>query len=493
MSDELEFAPGDAARWTWSAADVRQLGHVVVDLIAEHLTHIADQPVFRPFPNDRAQAMLTEVLPEQGRDVEAIIQRFAEDVMPYPLGNGHPRFAGWVNGPPVVVSVFAEALAAAMNPSVAGGNHAATYVERQVLEWLKQLIGFPADGMGLLVSGGSAATQIALACARHRATGGSVRANGVQPEHGRLLVYTSQEGHSAILKAVELLGLGRSALRSVPCDAAYRINVEALASMLAADLAAGQRPMAVAVSAGTVNTGAIDPLRDVRALCDHHQIWMHVDGAYGAPAILDPRYTDELVPLASADSVAIDAHKWLYVPYDAGAVLVRDTELMRDTFTLVPPYLKEDSDPDGVTWLRWFSEYGLEQTRPFRALKIWMALQHHGRAGYAQSVARDNRLADHLAALIDQQPELELVAHNLSIVCLRAVPAGVPAAELNEFNRRLLRDIQLGGRAFLSGTELEGRFVLRACLINPRTTVADVEQILSTINSESRRQRDAAR
>lgn len=161
MSDELEFAPGQAARWTWSAADIRQLGHRVVDLIAEHLTQIADQPVFRPFPNDRAQAMLTEALPEQGRDVEAIIERFAEDVMPYPFGNGHPRFAGWVNGPPVVVSVFAEALAAAMDPSVAGGNHAATYVERQVLEWLKQLIGFPADGMGLLVSGGSAATQIA--------------------------------------------------------------------------------------------------------------------------------------------------------------------------------------------------------------------------------------------------------------------------------------------------------------------------------------------
>lgn len=490
MSDDLDFSAATAARWTWQAEEIRRVGHRVVDLIAEHLTQIPDEPVFRPFPNDRATAMLNESLPEHGSEGDTILQRFAEDVMPYPFGNGHPRFAGWVNGPPVVLSVFAEALAAAMNPSVAGGNHAATYVERQVLEWFKQLIGFPPQSMGLLVSGGSAATLTALACARHAATGGAVRADGLRPEHGQLVVYISQEGHSAIRKAVELLGLGRTALRTIGCDAAYRIDVAGLEQMLVEDLADGLRPMAVAVTAGTVSTGAIDPLREVRALCDRHQVWMHVDGAYGAPAILDPRYTDELAPMAHADSVAIDPHKWLYVPYDAGAVLVRDAELMRDTFTLVPPYLQEDSDPGGVTWLRWFSEYGPEQTRPFRALKIWMALQYHGRAGYAESISRDNRLADHLAELVDNHPDLDLVAHNLSIVCLRAVPAGLPAAELNEFNRRLLRTVQLSGQAFLSGTEIGARFVLRACLINHRTTGVDVDHIFNTITSEARRQRD---
>jgi aromatic-L-amino-acid/L-tryptophan decarboxylase len=462
--------------WEWTPAEIRRIGHRVVDLIADHLTELPDEPVFRPFPNDRARAMLDEPLPERGADADAILDRFAREVLPHPFGNGHPRFFGWVNGPPVVLGVLAESLAAAMNPSVAGGNHAATYVERQALNWLKDLVGLPRDAMGLLVSGGSAATLIGLAVARHRATAGAVRERGVAA--GDLVVYASDQGHSAITKAVEVLGLGRDRLRVLPTDARRRLDVEALGTAIAADRAAGLTPMAVAASAGTVNTGAIDPLAEIADLCAQERVWLHVDGAYGAPGVLDLRYRDELAPIARADSLAMDAHKWLYVPYDAGAVFVRDADLMRDAFSFVAPYLRASADPDGVSWLPWLSEYGLEQTRAFRALKVWMALAYHGRAGYAEAIGRDLDHASRLARAVEAHPELELVAHNLSIVCLRARS---PDGDLDDLNERVLRDVQLGGRAFLSGTTLDGRFVLRACFVNPRTRVEDVDVLVDAI------------
>ena len=480
---ELDFGPEARARWVPQAEELRRLGHAVVDLLVEHLAGDDAARAFRPYPNERARAMLAEPLPEHGEDADAVLARVAADVLPYPFGNGHPRFAGWVNGPPVPLAVLAEALAAAMNPSVAGGNHGATYVEHQVLHWLKDLVGFPVDGMGLLVSGGSAATFHALAVARHRATDGRVRAEGLRQGGRKLTVYTSTEGHSAIAKAVEALGLGTANLRRLPVDGDRRLRVDALRHALVHDRAAGRVPMAVAVSAGTVNTGAIDPLGAVADLCARERVWLHVDGAYGAPAVLDPGHREALAPLARADSVALDPHKWLSAPVDAGAVLVRDADLMRSTFSLVPPYLRQQSDPDGVGWLPWFSEYGTEQTRAFRALKVWVALRLHGRAGYAASISRDIALAGRLAELADAHPDLELVAHGLSIVCLRCRPPGVPDGALDALNRRVLTAIQLGGEAFLSGTELDGRPVLRACFINPRTTAADVERIAELVAS----------
>ena len=479
----LEHPPGDAERWQPDAERIRALGHRVVDMVADHLTSLPDRPVFSPYPQQLAQALLAETWPEQGEPAEAVLERIAEGVMPWPFGNGHPRFAGWVNGPPVVLSVLVETLAAALDPSVAGGNHAATYVELQVLAWLKQLIGYPAAAGGLLVSGGSAATLTALAVARDRATSGRVRSQGVSRGE-QLVVYTSVEGHSAIAKAVEALGLGSEQLRRVPVDSARRLRVDLLRQAVDADSAAGRVPMAVVVSAGTVNTGAIDPLGEVREFCDQARVWMHVDGAYGAPAVLDPRYRAELAPMAGADSVALDAHKWLYVPYDAGVVLVRDAEQMRATFSRVAAYVAETGDPEGVTWLPWFSEYGLEQTRPFRALKVWAALRHHGRAGYARSISRDNRLADALAQRIAVHPALQLVARGLSIVCFLYVPTpDVSDDEVDRLNRQVLRSVQLGGQAFLSGTELDGRFVLRACLINPRTAADDLDRIVDAVVS----------
>jgi len=324
----LEFAPETQRRWEWSPEDIRRFGHLVVDLIAHHLTSLPERPVFRPFPPELAERFLDAGLPLAGQAPEEILAAFARDVEPYPFGNGHPRFYGWVNSPPAVIGIFAEALAAAMNPSVAGGNHAATYVERQVLHWFRSLLGFPASSMGLLVSGGSMATLTGLAVARHvqltARLGIDVRTSGLQGVGRRLLVYTSTEGHSCIRKAVELLGLGSDNLRVVPVDTQRRMQVHALETAIQQDLEAGHIPIAVAASAGTVNSGAIDPLAALRQLCDRFGLWLHVDGAYGAPAILSKWYREEIAPIALADSVALDPHKWLYVPVEAGLVLIRD-------------------------------------------------------------------------------------------------------------------------------------------------------------------------
>ncbi len=380
-ADPLEFPPESRARWEWSAEEIRRVGHRVVDLIAEHLTTLPDRPVFRPYPRAEADALLAAPMPSEGIDPSRILEQFAAAIEPYPFGNGHPRFYGWVNSPPAVIGVFAEALAAAMNPSCAGGNHAAVYVEHQVLRWFAAMLGFPEDSGGLLVSGASMATVTALAVARHTATGGAVRTRGLQRNGAPLVVYTSVEGHGCVQKAVELLGLGAEHLRLVPADAEFRLRVPDLERAIAGDRAAGLRPMAVVANAGTVNTGAIDPLAEIAAVCRRDGVWLHIDGAYGAPAILTDRYREALEAIGLADSVAVDPHKWLYVPVEAGLVLVRDAAAMRDAFSLVPPYLRTDGRAAGVGGPPWFSEFGVQQTRGFRALKVWMALKHHGRAG----------------------------------------------------------------------------------------------------------------
>jgi glutamate/tyrosine decarboxylase-like PLP-dependent enzyme len=489
MDNPLEFTPAARQRWEWSPEAIRRVGHQVVDLIAHHLTSLPERPVFQPFPTTLAERLSTADPPLSGQAPEDILADFARDIEPYPFGNGHPRFYGWVNSPPSIMGIFAEALAAAMNPSVAGGNHAATHIERQVLHWFQELLGFPSSSMGLLVSGGSMATLTALAVARHVQLSTKlrrdVRSTGLQDVGCRLLVYTSSEGHSCIRKAVELLGLGSDNLRTVPVDAERRMQVQALEATLQQDLAAGHCPLAVVASAGTVNSGAIDPLACLRQLCDRYGLWLHVDGAYGAPAILSPQYRQELAPLALADSLALDPHKWLYVPVEAGLVLVRAGQAMRDTFSLVPPYLRNDGATDEVFGLPWFSEYGFQQTRGFRALKVWMSLKHHGLSGYAEAITRDIALADYLARLVDASATLQRLAAGLSIVCFRYAPPSLRhhAERLDALNKTILETLQRNGQAFLSGTTLDGVFVLRACIVNPRTTAADVDFLVHLVHT----------
>lgn len=503
--DQRQQAPDG---WEWPAEQVRRLGHDVVDLLADYLSGLPQRPVFRPYPAELVEALGSEPVPAMGAPVEAVLDDFRRQVAPYPFGNGHPRFHAWVNSPPHLLGVYAEALAAAMNPSVAGGNHAAVHVEHQVVRWFAELAGYGPDSAGLLVSGGSMATLTALAVARHRAgqrAGIDVRADGVQApvdEGGapprRFVLYLGTESHGAARKAVELLGLGASAIRTIDSDREHRMRPDLLRARIERDRAEGHVPVAAMASAGTTNTGAIDPLDDIADVCAEQGVWLHVDAAYGGPAVLLlDRYQQSRAGLARADSLALDPHKWLYAPVDAGLVLLRDGAAARDTFSLVPPYLRTDGDPAGVGGPVWFSEYGFEQTRPFRALKIWMLLKHLGLAGYRELISHDLALAERLAATVQAAPDLELLARGLSVVCFRCRPPSPrlgPAPEqdqepeqgrdsLDELNRRVLAAVQLGGRAFLAGTTVDGVFALRACLVNPGTGAADVDAVVAEVRA----------
>jgi aromatic-L-amino-acid/L-tryptophan decarboxylase len=477
-------------RWEWTAEEIKRVGYKVVDLIAEHLTSLPRRPVFRPFPEDLADEYLNSPPPSEGQDPDAILAQFAEQVEQYPFGNGHPRFYGWVNSPPTVMGIFGDALAATLNPSNAGGNHAPIYVERQVIQWFKQLVNFPGESMGLLVSGGSTAALTGLAVARQVKAGFDVRKEGLQNGHPRLIVYKGAEGHGCNQKAVELLGLGNENLHTIPHDSAQRISVAALDAAIRRDLEDGHRPIAVVASAGTVNTGAIDRLGEIADVCARHNVWLHVDGAYGGPAILSTKYRDALSALTRADSIALDPHKWLYVPVEAGIVLVRDGEAMRSAFSLVPPYLRTDGSTTGVGGLTWLSEYGFQQTRGFRALKVWMALKHHGLDGYRKAIDKDIALAEHLAARVRAAPELELhEPQSLSIVCFRYVPPGTRPERtvLNQVNKTLCEEIQLGGKAFVSSTVMDDQFWLRACIVNFRTQPDDIDALVELVRASGGR------
>jgi aromatic-L-amino-acid decarboxylase len=474
-------------QWDWSSAEIRRVGYRVVDLIAEHLGSIPSRPVFAPVPQELAQTFLQEPAPEIGRDADDILELFRSTVEPYPFGNGHPRFFGWVNSPPTVMGIFADALAAAMNPSCAGGNHAAIYVERQVVNWFKQILGYPADGFGLLVSGGSMAALTALAVARHAKCGFDVRVQGLREAPSRLVFYKSAEGHGCHQKAVELLGIGSNSIRTIEHDRAWRMRPSALAAAIKEDRREGRTPVAVIASAGTVNTGAIDPLDEIAEVCREHDVWLHVDGAYGAPAIMSERYARTLEAIALSDSVALDPHKWLCIPVEAGLVLVRHQEAQRAAFSLVPPYLRTDGSLTGVGGPPWFSEYGFQQTRGFRALKVWMSLLHHGLAGYRSAIDRTLDLATSLADMLRSSDDFEVCEpQSLGIVCFRfrpSPPLDDGDQDLNSVNQVALERLQLGGQAFVSSTSLNGVFWLRACVLNPRTTIEDLHALLEAVRT----------
>src|SRR4051812_22502410 len=472
----------------WSAEEIRRVGYRVVDLIADHLSTLPQSPVFRPVPTERAQAFLSTPVPQQPIPPDEILRRFEETIEPYPFGNGHPRFWGWVNSPPALMGIFADALAAAMNPSCAGGNHAAIYVEHQVLGWFRDLLGFPAGSAGLLVSGGSMATMTALAVARHVRSGVDVRISGLRDAPQPFAFYMSGEAHSCARKAIELLGFGSASIRTIETGDDFRMNVAALDAAIAVDRSRGVRPIAVVATGGSTNTGAIDDLASIAAVCRRHHVWMHVDAAYGGPAILSGQYATALRDIAQADSVALDPHKWLFVPVEAGLVLVRDGEAMRSAFSLVPPYIRQSGSAGDVYGLPWFSEYGFQQTRGFRALKVWMTMQEFGTAGYKAAIEGNIALAAYLAERVREADDLELCAPpSLSVVCFRFVDAPMrnedAAASLN---RALLERLQLGGEAFLTSTELRGRYVLRACIVNYRSGRDDVDRMLDAVRTIGR-------
>jgi aromatic-L-amino-acid/L-tryptophan decarboxylase len=465
----------------------RELGHLAVDFAADYLETLRKRPVFTPMTPDERQELLTLDLSEEGIPPEELLTTIRNCLFTHPMGNGHPRFFGWVNSPPALPGILAEFLAATLNPSCAGGDHAAIYLEYSVVRWLMELIGFPQEkSMGLFVSGASMATLTCLAAARFwvaKKAGWNVREQGLQAQNPDLVLYLSEEGHGCIRKAAEMLGLGSNALRLIPTDSAFRMDVAALRAAIQADRAAGRQPFCVAASAGTVNTGAIDPLALLADICAEESLWLHVDGAYGAVGKVDPQIAPLFEGIERAQSVSIDPHKWLSVPVECGCAFVSDKHLLRETFSLVPPYLQLE-EGKGFANLPWFSEYGFQQTRDFRALKVWMVLQTTGRQGLVQRIHHHIALAQHLAAQIDAAPDFECLAPvTLSIVCFRYLPPELKgdAAAIEQINRTLVPLLQLTGDAFLTSTVLHDQFALRACILHDATTLDDLTILLESV------------
>jgi aromatic-L-amino-acid/L-tryptophan decarboxylase len=465
---------------TGDLSEFRQTGHALVDAVADYLAGLPERPVWQPLPDDLRMELLSLPLPDGPTRFAPLAERMARDVLPYAMGNGHPAFFGWVNPPPSLAGVLASLTAAAMNPSVVSGDHADVHLERTAVRWLAELVGYPhAPGAGLLTSGASAATIVCLAGARGRAAaaaGREVRWDGLAGGPP-LISYVPSEAHSCVPRAIELLGLGSASIRPVPLPGGI-FDPDALRAVIAADRAAGGTPALLVGSAGTVNTGAIDPLAALADVAAEEGLWFHVDGAYGAFGVLDPAIAARYRGMERADSLTLDPHKWLGVPVDAGCALVRRADSLRDAFSVVPPYLRQDAGAEVGT----FAEYGFEQTRPFRALKTWATIAARGRDGIVDQVVRANALARELAALVEREPSLELAAApETSIVAFRARPPDCPPDRLKAVNRALPEAVQARGRAFVTGTVYEGRETLRACILHPGTTEADLATLLAEV------------
>ena len=460
--------------------EFRRAGHALVDAVADELAVLPERAVWEPLPDDLRATLLELAIPDGPTGLEELAGAMARDVLPHAMGNGHPAFFGWVNSPPALAGVLASLAAAAMNPSVVSGDHADVHLERTAVRWLAELVGYPhAAGGGLLTSGASAATIVCLAGARGRACGAAghdVRGRGLAGGP-RLVAYVPSEAHSCVSRALELLGFGRDSIRPVALPGG-RLDADALRGAISADRAGGLTPALLVGSAGTVNTGAIDPLDRLAEVAAAERLWFHVDGAYGAFGVLDPAIAERYRGMERADSLTLDPHKWLGVPVDAGCALVRRPEELRDAFSVVPPYLRQDAGAEVGT----FAEYGLEQTRPFRALKTWATIAARGRDGIVSQVVRANALARELAALIERDSSLELAAvPQTSIVAFRARPPGCAPDQLEAVNRALPEAVQARGRAFVTGTVFEGRETMRACVLHPGTNQADLATLIAEV------------
>jgi glutamate/tyrosine decarboxylase-like PLP-dependent enzyme len=462
-------------------AAFRALGHQLVDQLAQFLESLPDRPVTRDqSPSAVREALgLDGPLPEAGTAPGPLLEETARLLFEHSLFNAHPRFFGYITAAPAPIGMLADFLAAAVNPNVGAWtlSPAATEIEAQTVRWIAELIGYPAGCGGLLVSGGNMANFVCLLAARAAKAKWNVRERGVAGASGeRLRVYASSETHTWIQKAADLSGLGTDAIRWIRSDARQRMDVDALRRHIESDVEAGDVPCLVIGTAGSVSTGAVDPLPDIAAVCRAHGVWFHVDGAYGGFAAAVPEAPDELRALNLADSIAVDPHKWLYAPLEAGCALVRDPEALRAAFAYHPPYYHFDERATN------YVDLGPQNSRGFRALKVWLALRQAGAAGYRQMIGDDIRLARTLAEAVRRSGELQLITQDLSITTFRCVPPDLRTMlgdadveqHLDALNREVLDRLQRGGEVFVSNAVVDGRYVLRACIVNFHTRREDV-------------------
>jgi glutamate/tyrosine decarboxylase-like PLP-dependent enzyme len=459
---------------------MRELGHQIIDDLFDYWQSIRDQKIWKPIPAE-VKDFLDQHIPETGQDPNEVYEDFKKYIFPYNKGNVHPRFFAWIQGTGTPMGVLADLLASGMNPNTTIGEHSAMYVDRQVVNWCKQLMNFPPEASGILVSGGSMANITALTVARNSFGEEKIRQRGLKAASAQLVLYCSVETHSCIQKAAEIIGLGTDAVRKIGVNERFEMNIEELEAQIQADLSKGFLPFCIVGTSGTVNTGAIDPMEELLTISRKYGLWFHVDGAYGALAKLDPNYSDRLKAIEKADSLAFDLHKWLYVPYEVGCTLIRDSKKHREAFAITPNYLLQESR--GLSGgLDSINNYGFELSRGFKALKIWMSLKEQGREKYAQMISQNNRQAEYLAELVRNQDELELTAPvSMSITCFRMVKEGWSEDELRKLNREILLRLQEEGIASPSSTILNGKYTLRIANVNQRTRLEDMDLLVKEV------------
>lgn len=465
----------------------RATGHRVFDELVDYLRDVADRPAWRPLPQD-ARDLFAEPVPGTGLGDEQTWEQVREHVLPYPTGNIHPRFWSWVGGTGTATQVLADMVMSAMNSCSLGFDEAASsHVELQLLDWLKSLLGYPAGASGLLVSGGSMANLVGLAVARTHAAPYDVRATGVNVRNQpRLVFYGSTEMHSSLEKGIELIGLGNESLRRIPVRDDYTIDVAALRDAIRSDRAAGLLPACLVANVGTVNTGAVDPLHTLADIAAAEDIWLHADGAFGAFARLAPRYAGRVAGLERADSVAFDLHKWLYVQYNCGGVFVRSAETHRGTFSVTPSYLRK-LDRGLASGPLNFSEYGVQLSRSFTALRAWMALKSAGADRYAAQIEQNVDQAAYLSELVDRHSALQRLAPTaLNIVNYRYYDATLDDRRLTDLNAEILMRLHERGIATPSSTLLKGRFSIRVANCNHRSRREDFAALVDATVSIGR-------
>ncbi|KAB1153751.1 pyridoxal phosphate-dependent decarboxylase family protein [Flavobacterium luteum] len=477
-----------------SGDDFKKTGYQLVDAIANFIETINEKPVTTGENPKQIQQLLGNAsLPDDGIAVSEIVAKSTDLLLEHSLLNGHPKFFGYITSSPTPIGALADFLAAAVNPNVGANilSPMATAIEKQTIKWLSEFIGAPSSCGGLLVSGGNMANFTAFLAARTAKAPKSLKEDGLTNTAGEMVFYCSKATHTWIEKAAVLFGHGTKAIRWIETDAANKMNTAILEQTINDDLKIGKKPFLVIGNAGDVSTGVVDDLSAIATICKAHELWFHIDGAYGIPAAIIPEYKKLFEGIQEADSIALDPHKWLYAPLEAGCTLVKNPQHLIDTYSSHPAYYNFSSHEDEPS-LNYY-EFGFQNSRGFRALKVWMALQQVGKKGYIEMIGEDIALAQLLFEEANKHQELEAVSQNLSITTFQYVPPAYVHSEkesqeyLNSLNENLLNKLQEAGEVFLSNAVVAGKYCLRACIVNFRTSKKDIHEVIEIVVREGRK------